>query len=77
VEEPTPQRDDGLPPMHPLENPFIWSLVGVAEFFIVVLVCRAVFPDHLPLGVAISIYVAILIGIVWANYRIRRRFIPR
>lgn len=71
------QRDQKAPSMHPLENPFIWFLIQGAEFLIVLLVLRTVFPDHVPFVVGLVIWVAILVGVGFANYAIRRRFIPR
>jgi len=71
------QRKDQAPPMHPLENPFIWFLIQGAEFLIVLLALRTVFPDHVPFVVGLVIWVAVLVGVGSANYAIRRRFIPR
>ena len=64
-------------PMHPLENPFIWFLIQGAEFLIVLLVLRTVFPDHVPFVVGLVIWIAIFIGVGAGNYALRRRFIPR
>ena len=71
------KRNEPAPKMHPLENPFIWFLLQGAEFLIVLLVLRTVFPEHMPFVVGLVIWVAILVGVGTANYALRRRFIPR
>jgi hypothetical protein len=63
--------------MHPLENPFIWLLFQIVEILIAGLLLNWLFPRSWPLGVQIALSVAVVVGLTWFNYRVRKRFIPR
>jgi protein-S-isoprenylcysteine O-methyltransferase Ste14 len=71
---PTPEH---VPPMHPLENPVIWLLIQVAEFTVATLLLRWLLPDSVPIWIGIVLLFLVVAGLTWADYAIRRRFIPR
>ena len=67
---------DRIPKIHPLENPFIWFLVQVAEVVAATALLSLVLPDDLPLAVGLTLFVALVAGLTGLNVAIRRRFIP-
>jgi ABC-type transport system involved in multi-copper enzyme maturation permease subunit len=68
---------EGVPRIHPLENPFVWFLLQASEYVVATLLLSLLLPNHLPLGVGLAIFVTLIVGITSLNYAIRRRFIPR
>ena len=69
--ESRPEQQRPVPKVHPLEVPFVWFGIQFIEFAIVWLGISAFVPEDWPVAVPI------MAGIAVANYRIRRRFIPR
>ena len=63
--------------VHPLEIPFVWFGLQFIEFAIVCLLISTFVPDDWPVAVPITLFFVLMVGITVANYRIRRRFIPR
>lgn len=66
-----------IPPMHPLENPVIWLLLQVAEYTLVILLFRWLFPDEVPFWIGFTLLVLLIAVLTVVNIAIRRRFIPR
>ncbi len=62
---------------HPLEIPFVWFGIQFIEFAIVWMLISTFVPEDWPVVVPITLFFGLMIGISVANYRIRRRFIPR
>ena len=76
MESPPDQRRRA-PRIHPLEIPFVWFGIQFIEFAIVFLLISTFVPDDWPVVVPITLFFGLMVGISVANYRIRRRFIPR
>ena len=76
MESPPDQRRR-VPRIHPLEIPFVWFGIQFIEFAIVFLLISTFVPDDWPVVVPITLFFGLMVGISVANYRIRRRFIPR
>ena len=72
-----PTSDARVPRIHPLEIPFVWFGIQFIEFAIVFLLISTFVPDDWPVVVPITLFFGLMVGISVANYRIRRRFIPR
>ena len=68
---------EGIPPIHPLENPVIWILIQVAEYTVAILLLRWILPDQVPFWVGLALWLLLVAVLTWANYAIRRRFIAR
>ena len=75
--ESRPDRAAPGPAVHPLEIPFVWFGVQFIEFGIVWMLISTFVPDDWPVVVPITLFFGLMVGISVANYRIRRRFIPR
>jgi hypothetical protein len=72
-----PNEPSPVPRVHPLEVPFVWFGIQLIEFAIVLLLMRRFVPEDVPTAVGVTILVVATAGLAIANYRIRRRFIPR
>jgi hypothetical protein len=72
-----PDQQGPVPRVHPLEVPFVWFGIQFIEFAIVWVLISTFVPEDWPVGVPITLFFVLMAGIAVANYRIRRRFIPR
>lgn len=75
--ESRPDQRSPVPRVHPLEIPFVWFGIQLIEFGVVLLLMTTFVPEDVPAGVGIAAFIAVWIPVSIANYRIRRRFIPR
>lgn len=71
------EHDPSVPRPHPLEIPFVWFAILLAEAAIFVPLIRALIPRTTPAPLAIAIWIVALGALTAMNYAIRRRFIPR
>jgi hypothetical protein len=72
-----PDQRRPVPRIHPLEIPFVWFGIQFIEFAIVWMLISTFVPEDWPVVVPITLFFGLMVGISVANYRIRRRFIPR
>jgi drug/metabolite transporter (DMT)-like permease len=75
--EPLPDQESPVPRVHPLEIPFVWFGLQLAEYTIAWLLITAILPATTPGPVAWALILVLMVGLTILNYRIRRRFIPR
>jgi len=75
--ESLPDEGSPVPRVHPLEIPFVWFGLQLVELGILAVLFRLYLPRDWPWGAYVATWLVLLIGLTIANYRIRRRFIPR
>ncbi len=75
--DPLPDEGSPVPRVHPLEIPFVWFGLQLAEYAIVWLLIMAILPETTPGPVAWALILVLMVGLTILNYRIRRRYIPR
>ena len=72
-----PEKGSPVPHVHPLEIPFVWFGLQLVEYAIVWLLMDTFLPETTSAWAAWAIFLVLIVGLTIANYRIRRRFIPR
>jgi hypothetical protein len=75
--ESRPDQRGPVPKVHPLEVPFVWFGIQFIEFAIVWILISTFVPEDWPVAVPITLFFGLTACTAVANYRIRRRFIPR
>jgi len=74
---PDERSEAPVPRVHPLEIPFVWFGLQFVEYSLVYLLIKTFLPETMSGAVAWAIFLVLMVGLTIANYRIRRRFIPR
>lgn len=72
-----PRNGSPVPRVHPLEIPFVWFGLQLIEYGIVWLLMTTFLPATVPAWAAWAIFLVLMVALTIANYRIRRRFLPR
>ena len=75
--ESLPDEGSPVPRVHPLEIPFVWFGLQLIEYGIVWWLMKTFLPAAVSAWAAWAIFLVLMVGLTFSNYRIRRRFVPR